>query len=355
MTEGIAFPEAAVGRWASAVLRKAGLTGEDAQAVTASLLFAERRGIASHGLVRLRVYLQRVRAGGINRSAHIRTIRDHQAIAVLDADHAAGAAAALVAVERVAEKARRYGAGVVVVRNGNHFGAAGFYSSALAERGLIGMVACNTDAAMAPPGGGLPVLGTNPLSIGIPATPQGTRPLLDMATSEVAYGKLLVAQENGQAIPEGWAVDREGNPTTDPAAGLAGALLPAAGPKGFGLAFMLDLLSTLGGAASSPQAGQLYGPPELPQRLGFFFLAIAPQLFEGEGPLAARVQALAAAVRSSRDSSHRLGAPMIPGEPEARHAERTPGTVVLSAGLVGELRALGAESGVPLEEPRPAG
>jgi ureidoglycolate dehydrogenase (NAD+) len=319
--------------------------------VTASLLFAERRGIASHGLVRLRVYLQRIRAGGINPAARMRKLSDREAVAVVDADHAPGAAAGLLAVDLVSEKARRHGVGVVVVRNGNHFGAAGFYARALADAGLIGLVACNTDAAVAPPGGGARVLGTNPLAMAIPATPQGTQPLLDMATSEVSYGKLIVARDEGRSIPEGWAVDRAGRGTTDPAAGLEGALLPAAGPKGFGLAFMVDVLSALGGGVTSPEAGRLYGPPDVPQRLGFFFLAIAPEFFIAPESLAAAVEHLTRAVRHSRPDGHALGEPMVPGEPEARHAARTPGRLLMSPPLVAELSALGTESGVPFPSP----
>ncbi len=352
MRDRIELDEEHVQAWACELLRKAGLRAKDAEVVTASLLFADRRGIASHGLVRLRVYLQRIRSGGINRSPRIRRVLEHGAVAVIDGDDAPGAAAGLVAVDLAAEKARQYGVGVVVVRNGNHFGAAGFYTKALADVGLIGIVACNTDAAVAPPGGGAPVLGTNPLSIAVPATPQGTQPLLDMATSEASYGKLIVARDEGRSIPEGWAVDREGRSTTDPAAGLEGALLPAAGPKGFGLAFMVDLLSGLGGGAASPHAGRLYGPPDVPQRLGFFFLAMNPEFFTSADSSAAAVEALTKAVRNSRAAAHPLGEPMIPGEPEARRAAQAGGKLLVSRPLDGELSALGTEYGVPF--PRPA-
>ncbi len=350
MAEALVLPEAAVRKWSTDLLGKAGLPVPAAETVADSLLFAERRGVASHGLVRLRIYLARIVAGGINKDAQIRRILDREAVGLIDGDHAPGAAAAMVAVDVVAEKAQRYGVGVVLVRNGNHFGAAGFYTAALARAGLIGLAACNTDAAMAPPGGGAPVLGTNPLSIAFPPTPQGTFPLLDMATSEVAYGKVVIAREEGRPLAAGWAVDRAGRPTTDPAAALAGALLPAAGPKGFGLAYMLDLLSTLGGAALSPAAGQLYGPPERPQRLGFFFLAIAPRLFSDGDTVAGTIEQLTAAVRRSRDPAHPLGTPMIPGEPEAQQEAQMAGGLALPARLVAELTALGREYALPFPE-----
>jgi len=169
-----------------------------------------------------------------------------------------------------------------------------------------------------------------------------------MATSEASYGKLIAAQQKGDSIPPGWAVDRLGRSTTDPSEGLAGALLPAAGPKGFGLAFMIDILATLGGAELSPVAGRLYGPRELPQRLGFFFIGIDPNHFLGSDALGATIENLRAHVRGARSEDDALGYPMIPGEPEQLSEKMLGQTLELSDPVWNELNKVAEQYCVPL-------
>jgi LDH2 family malate/lactate/ureidoglycolate dehydrogenase len=320
-------------------------------AVAESLIFAEQRGVSTHGLVRLGIYLERIAAGGINSKATIRVVRESGATAMVDADNAIGAPAAIFGAEMCSKKAKKHGCAMVVVSNGNHFGAAGFYVRNISSKGLIGVVGCNSDAFMAPPGGGSAVLGSNPLAIGLPRTKSGTEVLLDMATSATTVGKLIVAQQRGDSIPPGWAVDRLGRSTTDPTEGLKGALLPAAGAKGFGLAFMIDILATLGGADLSSVAGPLYGPREAPQRLGFFFIGIDPDHFLGTGVLETVIQNLCVHVKGARDKDHALGCPMIPGEPEQLSEKAVGQSLEFGDPLWNQLSKLSEEWRVPLPPP----
>ncbi len=334
-------------QWSTDLLTRAGLTPGDAAVVAESLMFAECRGIATHGLIRLGIYLERILGGGINTRPRVRVVRESVASAIVDADNAMGASAASFAADVCSQKAEKYGCAVVVVRNGNHFGAAGFYARRIASKKQIGVVGCNSDRVMCPPGGGSPVLGSNPIAVALPCTESGTEALLDMATSEASHGKLLVAQQKGELIPAGWAVDREGLPTTDPSEGLRGALLPAAGPKGFGLAFMIDVLATLGGATLSTSAGALYGPRDIPQRLGFFFLGIDPVHFLGLDTLLTYIERLTDGVRATRMSGNGARA-LIPGELEQVQEKALGQSLELNQALFGYVSELSVRYEVQL-------
>lgn len=334
---------AAVERWGVSVLMRAGLRAEAAGAICANLAYAEQKGLRTHGFVRLAVYLERIEAGGIVVGARPEIVRNGGATAVVDCHDGPGAVGGRFAAELACRLAGEHGAGFVAARNANHFGAAGWYAEQMVQEGMVALVACNTDAVMAPPGGGRRVLGTNPIAIAVPGDP-GARPLLDMATSGVAYGKLIVAAEEGTEIPLDWAVDAAGEPTSDPRAGLDGALLPAAGPKGFGLAYMIDMLAAMGGAQVSPDVHPLYGDRALPQGLGFAMLAIDPQALEG-ALFADRVRRLAEAVRAAGRAGG--STPMIPGEPESRFAADHAGGAPLLPATRHTLAELGERYGVP--------
>jgi LDH2 family malate/lactate/ureidoglycolate dehydrogenase len=334
---------AAVERWGVNVLMRAGLRADAAGAVCANLAYAEARGLRTHGFVRLAVYLERIEAGGIVVGARPEVVRNGGATAVVDCHDGPGAVGGAYVAELAIRLAGEHGAGFVAARNANHFGAAGYYAETIVEAGMVGLVACNTDAVMAPPAGGRRVLGTNPIAIAVPGD-AGVRPLLDMATSGVAYGKLIVAAEEGSEIPLDWAVDGDGAPTSDPRAGLDGALLPAAGPKGFGLAYMIDMLAAMGGAQVSPDVHPLYGDRSIPQGLGFAMLAIDPEALEG-ALFAARVRRLAEAVRAAGRAGE--PAPLIPGEPESRFAADHAGSAPLLPGTRRTLATLGERYGVP--------
>ena len=212
------------------------------------------------------------------------------------------------------------------------------------------MILSNADAVMAPPFGGKRVLGTNPIAVAAPAVGELT-PLLDMATTHVAYGKLIVAARSGDPIPLDWAVDVDGQPTDDAAQGLDGALLPSGGPKGFGLAFVVDLFAALSGALVSPDAHPMYGDRATPQKLGFSVIAINPEMLGGTEVFESRIERLVAAVHAAGGDG--VPAPMIPGEPEQHREREADGQLALTGEDVAELDALAKAYAVPLPLPVP--
>lgn len=316
--EGVTW--SVVAAWSEALFSAAGLDHEAAKLATANLVYAEQRGFASHGFIRLPIYVARIRGGGINRRPRVRVVSEQAGLAIVDADDAIGAYSAAKCVDLVIAKASSAGAAVVIARSANHFGAAGHYTDQMARSGFVGIAICNTDVLMCAPFGGLAVLGSNPLSIAVPAL-GGLGPQLDMATTEASYGKILVARDNGQQIPAGWAVDASGAPTTDPAAALEGALLPSGGPKGFGLAFMVDCIVAIAGAETSPGVAPLYGEAADPQRLGHAFIAIAVDGEKSRHEYDRRVANLVTAVHESR-TTRSLRDPMVPGEPEKQRLQQ---------------------------------
>src|SRR6185437_11461700 len=201
-------------------------------------------------------------------------VSDKGATVVLDARHVLGHLTGNQSIEMAVERARRFGVGIVAVRHGFHFGTARRFAVQAAEADCFGIVMCNTRPLMPAPGGAERLVGNNPIAIAVPSN--GPSPIvLDMATSEAAMGKIRMAEKAGQEIPETWAVRADGSMTTDPAEAIAGMLLPASGPKGFGLAFMIDLLcGVLSGGATGSAVQPLYGNASTPYDSSHLFIAI---------------------------------------------------------------------------------
>jgi LDH2 family malate/lactate/ureidoglycolate dehydrogenase len=333
-------------RWACAVFVAAGLSLRDAETTVDNLAFAERRGVRTHGFLRLPIYVDRMRGGGIDPHATTIIDRDFGALAILDACNAIGAVSGTDATRLVIERAREFGVSCAIVSHANHFGAAAYYANLIADAGLFGIAVCNTDKAMGPPFGGRPVLGTNPIAIAVPL-PAAERPQLDMATSEASLGKVLLAIQDRHDIPPGWAVDADGNPTTSASAALGGALLPTGGPKGFGLAFMIDSLVALSGATMSHEAKPMYGDTSQPQELGFAFIAIRADTAVTPTDYATAIRGLASAVHASGPGPSGAAA-LFPGEPELANAASAPSELEVSGDLLVELQRIAKLTAVPL-------
>lgn len=337
--------------WTVRVLQHNGLSESDARWVANNLTFAEARGVVTHGLMRLPIYVERIRNGGINKGAVIHVDHDLGALVILDADHAPGAASAVYATDLAVQRARRLGIGCVIARRANHFGITAYYTNRIADADLLGIAICNTESVMCAPAGGRPVLGTNPLAVAVPL-PAERRPQLDMATTTASHGRLLLAKQAGSTIPLGWAVDAAGRATDSPAAGLAGALLPSGGPKGFGIAFAIDAILAIAGVNVSPEVSALHGDPTRPQNLGHAFIALRADLV---GPLEeyrARIDRLLDAIHGSAvDGCTAL--PLAPGEPELARAREINGRIAFSKTLMTTLARLADTAGVPLPEPVP--
>jgi LDH2 family malate/lactate/ureidoglycolate dehydrogenase len=243
-----------------------------AASVAEMLLDAELTGVATHGVTRLAIYMQRMEKGLVSKGNDIEIVQEGPSSVVIDAHNTLGAPAARFAMERCVDKAADTGCCFATVRNSNHFGTAAHYTKMAARQGMIGFACTNLTGKIAPYGAAEAFMGTNPISVAVPT--EDDVMVLDMTPSVVALGKLILAQKLGQQIPLGWALDQEGNPTTDPAAGRKGSLLPIGGPKGSGMAIMVEVLSgILSGAGYASQLHDLY-EFDAPQGVGHFIGAV---------------------------------------------------------------------------------
>lgn len=320
----------------AALFHASGISTAAAQLVADSMVEADMSGQASHGVMLVDMYLQRLRNGSISRRETGDVVSERGATVVLDAGHALGQLIGFQAIGLAVGRARLHGAGVVAVRHGFHFGVARQYATAMAEAGCIGMAMCNTRPLMPAPGGGEAVVGNNPIAIAVPTA--DTVPLvLDMATSEAAMGKIRMAAKDGAAIPPGWAVAADGAPTTDPEVAIKGMLLPAAGPKGFGLSLMIDMMcGLLSSGAHGNGVKPLYGDPSIPYDCSMLFVAIDVPHFRDPDEFRAEAMQAARRVREGRTapSVDRLH---TPGSIERARREAADGRVRLAPAVVGML------------------
>lgn len=242
--------ETALADFIARVLVAAGLRDADAGRVGSLMASADAMGSDGHGVFRLPQYVRRIRAGGVNTRPEIRVARERTAMAVLDGDNGMGHLVMSRAAELAIEKARNTGIAWVGARYSNHAGPASLYARMPLAHDMIGLYVAVGSANHLPPWGGTDMLlSTNPIAIAVPAR---DRPpiVLDMATTIAAYGKVKTYAQRGQQMPEGWMIDRQGQPLTDPSRANDGFLLPIGGPKGYGLSLMFGILAgTLNGAA----------------------------------------------------------------------------------------------------------
>jgi LDH2 family malate/lactate/ureidoglycolate dehydrogenase len=282
------------------ILAAAGIAAADAQVAAADLVAADLEGIASHGVMLLPMYVDRILAGSVSRRSAGEVVSDRGSAIVIDAGNALGQLTARQAVALAVARAREIGLAAVAVRNGFHFGTAGRYARMMAEQNCVGIVLSNTRPLMPAPGGAEALVGNNPIAVALPSA--GPFPVeADMALSATAMGKIRLAAAAGEPIPGDWAIDADARPTTDPAAAIKGMLLPAAGPKGFGLAFVIDLLcGGLSDGAVGAEVRPLYGDPADPYRCAHFFLAIHAGHFPVAEGFAERVREQAARVSRSK-------------------------------------------------------
>lgn len=238
------------------------------------LVEADARGLSSHGLMLLPMYLGRIEQGSVDPASVNEIVGDLGALVSVDCHNGLGQASAQDAMELAIERARIHGVGVVVARNAFHFGGAYRYSALAAAAGMIGVAAANTRPLMPAPGGAKAVVGNNPIAFSIPRS--GAEAFtVDFALSEAALGKVRLAEAEGTEIPSTWATDSAGKPTSNPTEAIKGMLLPAGGTKGFGLALVIDMLSgVLSGGGFGADVNGLYADFSEPYNSANFFLAI---------------------------------------------------------------------------------
>jgi L-2-hydroxycarboxylate dehydrogenase (NAD+) len=328
------------------LLFKLGTSAEEADATAEVLAEGDLRGLGSHGILRLPYILRGLKRGTIIARAKVKVVKETPATALLDGGHGLGHHVATMAMKLAIDKAKKQGIGAVGVFNSNHFGIAGYYAELAMREGLIGLVTTTTDALVHPWGGIENLLGTNALAIGMPTDPPV---LLDMAMSVAARGKLVNAMKKGERIPEGWAIDKEGRPTTNPAKALEGALSPFGGAKGYGLAFVLELLAgpLVGAAAGGDVVGTLE-PVEGFSTKGDFMIAIDPRAFVTMREFRAHAKNFVNQIKSSKKAPG-VEEIMIPGEPERKIREkRLRDGIPISDEVWRELEQISKELGVNL-------
>jgi len=343
----ILVAEDALFTFCATIFHKAGMPEKDADYAAKCMVQTNLWGVDSHGVIRLPSYINRLRSGAVTPCPNITVVREFGAMARLHGDDGHGYIVAHNAMAKAISLARVHGLGLVSVRNSNHFGAAGLFAREAVREGMIGIAMSNVYPNMAIPGSKGAVLGNHPLAFAIPMP--GMRPfVLDFCLAGVALGKLLVARDNGEKIPLGWAVDEHGNPTDDPEKGLAGAMLPLGGHKGYGLALAVEMLTGMfsGGAMLGMIKGMVENPGD-PGETSQTMLVINPLAVMDAEEWAARAHSLYAQLKKTpmRDG----GEIVFPGEPEeVCEARRRREGIPLAATTVAALNRLAAPFGLEL-------
>lgn len=314
----------------------ADIAGDGAEA----LLLAEMMGIPTHGLARVPLCVARLRAGGMDPSAVPDVTAPAPALRLIDARHALGPGAAMQALRHAIEAARETGLGGAFLRNATHLGALSPLLWTAAEAGFACIVTSNTTPMLAPPGGRAARVGNSPLGIGLPHA-GGRHVLLDMALTVAARSKVRKAAQSGEAIPETWATDAEGRPTTDARAAMAGLMQAIGGAKGAALAVTLDLLAaTLAGAAMLSEIPDTHADPAARPGLGQMILAIDARALIAPDALAARIDA-AAAILAATPPAGDGPPPRLPGARALAALETArAGGIDLPPALLSDLRRL---------------
>jgi LDH2 family malate/lactate/ureidoglycolate dehydrogenase len=331
--------------FSNGVFEASGLDSRDASTVTDVLIHADLRGHASHGLTRIPIYAERIRAGVVNARPNIQVLRPAPAFLMVDADNAPGPVASLAAIEATIDTARDEGVCACVVAHSNHNGTGSYYAEKAIKAGCIFIGLTNAPPSMAVYGGKQAVIGTNPFTFGSPTQDQAPL-LLDMATSVVARGKIVESAKRKEAIPENWALDSQGKPTTDAQAAEQGVVLPFGGPKGSALAIMGEVLcGVLAGGRFAGSMGNLYSDFETPQDIGHFFLVIDTSRTHLGTDYAARVSQLRNELKASAPAEGFTSVKM-PGEVETeRTAQTYENGISLPLNVVEDLNAIARQLG----------
>jgi L-2-hydroxycarboxylate dehydrogenase (NAD+) len=294
------------------ILTRMNVSLEDAEIIADVTLDADLKGFSSHGLGRFPQYIKSLNNGNIKTDIEIEIEKETISTALLNGNHRFGHVVAYYAMEIAMEKARETGVGMVGVHDSNHFGVAGYYSDMAIMQDLIGLVIANTEPAVAPIGGREPIIGTNPIAIGIPSNKNYVS--VDMATSATARGKLLEAMRKGEKIPGNVALDAEGNPTIDPQEALKGSILPFGAHKGYALAFMIEILAgPLVRAAYGKAVTGTANPAEICTK-GDLLIAIDPSTYADIEQFKDEVDGFVKEIKSS-------GNVFIPGDMEVRNVK----------------------------------
>jgi LDH2 family malate/lactate/ureidoglycolate dehydrogenase len=272
VTETIDILPASAETLAKEVLIAHGVPADQAALIASALLLADLRGVDTHGINRLPGYIDRVVAGVVQPAPDLTFVEKAPTMALLDAKNTFGFVAGSLAVDKCIDMAKSYGMGMVAVRNSNHYGMGATYVLRAVRQGFACFAFTNASKAM-----------PSPFAVGVPGGVEGDF-VLDMSPCVAARGKIRKAARRGENIPQGYALDSEGRPTTDPTAALDGVVLPMGGPKGSGLAMMMDIFGgVMSGSAFAGEVNDQYKVMDKPQNVGHWFLVFRPEVFSDGG------------------------------------------------------------------------
>ncbi|MFB3885664.1 MAG: Ldh family oxidoreductase [Thermodesulfobacteriota bacterium] len=298
------------------ILRGLKASAEESVLVAESLVQADMRGIDTHGVNFLKPLADRVDVQMIDLPTRLKVIKEDVATGLIDGGNGLGQVAAQRAMTMSIQKAQGCGVGCCLVRNTNNIGFLAFYTLMAARKGMVGIIMTNGAASMSPWGGAQPFFGTNPLSIAVPGGAEDPAIVLDMSSSLVARGKIRRAHKMKENIPLGWAFDEAGNPTADPAAALKGTLAPMGGPKGYGLALMVDILAGMLSGSKYGTDVKTFHQPEGPTGVGVCCMAIDVERFMDQEKFRGLVQSYVGSIRGSKKAKGVFRI-YLPGEIEA--------------------------------------
>jgi LDH2 family malate/lactate/ureidoglycolate dehydrogenase len=347
--DGIRFPAPKLRAWTEQVFQKIGVSKDDASLLTDSLIEANLRGVDTHGITRmLCVYVKRMQVGVVSPKTQLQVLREHPSTALVDGKNSIGQVVSNVAMRMAIEKAKQTGVAFVATTHSNHYGAAAYWAMMALDHGMIGLSATNAPAVVAPTGGRTPMLGTNPFAVAIPAG-QEQPMVLDLATTVVARGRILLYAKQNKPLEPGWAFDELGRPTVDPHAAVKGLLAPIGGYKGYGIALAIDLLCGVmtGSNYGTHFPGFLADNLKDPTDVGSIFAALNVESFMDLSEFKAGMDK---AIREIKTSTKAEGVQRIyiPGEIELEtKVERLKNGIPIPDAVVKDFRALGTELGLP--------
>ena len=316
---------------ATDALTGAGASATNAASVAQSTWRAERDGVRSHGLLYVPIYAEHVQCSKVDGQA-VPTVEQPKPAAIrVDAKSGFAHPAIDAGFDAMTEAARNQGVGVMTIFNSYNCGVLGHHAERIAEAGLLGLCFTNAPASIAPTGGKTPVIGTNPFALGVPGDNQVAF-VIDQSASAIAKSEIMLRNREGEAIEPGWALDADGQPTTDAAAALKGSMVPSGGAKGFGAGLMVEIFAAaLSGAVlgkdASPFSGTAGGPPNT----GQCFIALDPQTFSG-GLFGDRVSSLVAALTEQEGTR-------LPGSRRSGARTRTANGVEVDESLIDRIKA----------------
>lgn len=326
------------------------LSPDAAMIVANNLVHADLRGHGSHGVTRIPIYTERLAKGVVKTAPNIQIERKSASVALVDGDNGMGAVAGDRAMKTAIELARENGVGIASVRHSNHNGPGSYYVTQASAQGLIGVSASNSPVSMAVWGSRGRALGTNPLSVAIPAESIPAI-VIDMSSSVVARGKIVEAAKRGDPIPDGWALDTDGKPTTSSKAAEAGVVLPFAGAKGSAIAILVDILAgVISGAAYSKLVNNLYADFENAQNNGQFTMAINPESFMPLEEFKGRIENFISLMKATAlaDGAREI---LMPGEPELRNEQKFAVMgVPLPGNVIEDIRTVADSVGVDMPD-----